>query len=167
MGSRRVVSGAPEWELKKIELMRAAVYVSAAALLGQMVPLAYRIAFSDGAALEDAFLLETPRSGDVLSTRVRVSGHTRLGDRSYYIVVTTPQGTNVLQDAVLSASGEGLLEGTAMIGSSQEGAGELYRIRLLATRNKLVSGPMVNVPTDAEFSNSATVVRSVEPGGDK
>ena len=118
-----------------------------------------RVEHVERSILERRFVLTAPVDGANVGLQEVVRGQTPFADMNHYIVVTPLKvGDDWVQDVPVKVFG-GLWSGRARFGSAAVGAGEEFVIRALATKSKLSSGTLSEVPDDAIFSEPVIVTR--------
>lgn len=109
--------------------------------------------------LEQRFVITAPTDDSNVGLHDVVRGQTPFADMNHYIVVTPLKvGGDWVQEGPVKVYG-GLWSGRAKFGSAAVGEGEKFVIRALATKSKLSSGTLSEVPDDAIFSEPVTVTR--------
>jgi hypothetical protein len=130
----------------------ASTQVSAAADIGApMVPLSVKINW--------------PQMNGEVGRIVDISATTSRPGWFHYTSVSTPSGSEVIQDVPLRPSALGVVSGSAIIGDARAKEGEEYAIRVFATRSAL-TGKAPTVPVDAIVSESVTVRRTAKGRND-
>lgn len=157
-----IKGGRPAWMEKAnvwANLARAILSVPGA-VLATIGVAAVILGRADSKSVPVERLSVEPAIGPVGSQTLLI-GHSTLKGHHYF-VVTTPQGTDVVQDDELQVSEDGAVRGSVALGSLKEGAGQEFRVRLVATAAQLAPGPVVRLPAEAVISDPLTLVRRAE-----
>jgi hypothetical protein len=110
--------------------------------------------------IADRFIIVSPQEGDTVDSSVIVRGKTPYPDRNHYIVVTSLKtNDDYVQQNLIRPDPSGAWTGNAELGTGNEGAGEKFLVRVLATTAVLRAGPMKDPPRDAIPSEAITVTR--------
>jgi hypothetical protein len=104
-------------------------------------------------------IIVSPQEGDTVESPVIVRGKTPYLNRNHYIVVTSIKTNDDYVQNLIRPDPSGGWTGNAELGTGNEGAGEKFLVRVLATTAVLHAGPMKDWPPDAIPSEAITVTR--------
>lgn len=110
--------------------------------------------------LAQQFVVTSPVDGASVDLTELVRGRTPFPEMNHYIVVTPVAiGDDWVQDGPVKGFAGASWGGRARFGTAGAGAGERFVVRGLATRSTVPPGPLIEVPENAIFSESITVIR--------
>ena len=105
-------------------------------------------------------VISIPKDGGTVALADIVSGTTPCPGKPHYILVTTPQAANFVQNAPPKPAPDGSFTGTAQFGEGEQGVGQKFLIRILVTDSSVSRGSLSQFPTDAVLSPAVSVTRT-------
>jgi hypothetical protein len=104
--------------------------------------------------------IASPADGSEVDRSAKVTGFSPFPNDNHFLVVTPENGTQFLQDVPMDLD-NGMLRGNATFGSAAVGAGQHFKLYLLATQvpvNEVIAAWPLQ-PADAIVSEEITVLR--------
>jgi hypothetical protein len=109
--------------------------------------------------LSGRFVVTFPVDGATVDFIDIIRGRTPFPKMNHYTVVTPLKtGDDWIQGSA-KVYGDNSWIGQARFGTGEAGVGEEFLVRAIATKSTLSPGALTNVPKDAVFSESITVIR--------